>query len=342
MTKFSRRPGRPVVNLDNLDDAERAIYSFLLNGPATKSDYASTTGLTNEKAAAALNQLQAHKFGRHSPADSLQQLTQSPDAAIVDLVKQLRAEYMRLSKQATSVNDLLDQLQVWCARDHDEAIELPGTEKLMDGEKVREKLVDLSKEVNRSVRALYPTISSPEALRAGYALDRAVLDRGVEIRAVFPHSARRQRDAMNYLRQIQEDGAEPRTAAALPTQLILLDDNLAILPMEPDCNGSAALVRDPSVLAFLAQLFEHVWDRARPISEYKYDQEVWRDIEIAILVELNCGRSDEAISRKLDISTRTLRRYLADLCDRFEVKTRFQLAVAASRAGLLPATKENQ
>jgi DNA-binding CsgD family transcriptional regulator len=259
-----------------------------------------------------------------------------PPTDLTALVSQLRAEYHLLDERARAVTGVLDQLEQSCA-----VREQPrpaGTEQLHDAHALNAKLVELASTVTSSVRALCPNVAGAQELAAGYPLEQAVLARGVELRAVYPHAARRQRDMMSHLRRLQDEGGQPRTAAALPTQLIILDDEAALLPTKAGCDGSAALVRDPSVLAFLDQLFEHIWDRARPIVEFDYDTEVWRDIEVAILVELGCGRSDEAISRRLGISTRTLRRYLAELCERFEVHTRFQLGVAAARAGLLPTT----
>ncbi|GAA2509262.1 helix-turn-helix transcriptional regulator [Streptomyces longisporus] len=61
------------------------------------------------------------------------------------------------------------------------------------------------------------------------------------------------------------------------------------------------------------------------------------DMEVAILRQLECGRSDEFISRSLGVSTRTLRRYLAGMCGKLGVVTRFQLGAAAARLGLLGA-----
>ncbi|MFF4505962.1 helix-turn-helix transcriptional regulator [Streptomyces sp. NPDC001401] len=62
---------------------------------------------------------------------------------------------------------------------------------------------------------------------------------------------------------------------------------------------------------------------------------MFADIEVAILRQLECGRSDEFISRSLGVSTRTLRRYLAGMCTKLGVRTRFQLGVSATRLGLL-------
>jgi DNA-binding NarL/FixJ family response regulator len=57
-----------------------------------------------------------------------------------------------------------------------------------------------------------------------------------------------------------------------------------------------------------------------------------------ILVMLAVGTKDEAIARKLEVSTRTVRRAVASLMEECNAESRFQLAVAAVRLGWLTAT----
>ena len=76
------------------------------------------------------------------------------------------------------------------------------------------------------------------------------------------------------------------------------------------------------------------------------DDRLPQEMEVAILRELAEGRTDEAISRRLGISSRTLRRYLSAMLEphssfqywqleTFGVDTRFQLGMAAVRHGVI-------
>lgn len=65
------------------------------------------------------------------------------------------------------------------------------------------------------------------------------------------------------------------------------------------------------------------------------DDRLPQKMEVAILRELAEGRTDEAISRRLGISSRTLRRYLSAMLETFGVDTRFQLGMAAVRHGVI-------
>jgi DNA-binding CsgD family transcriptional regulator len=148
---------------------------------------------------------------------------------------------------------------------------------------------------------------------------------------VVPHTARRQREALRHMTLLGDLGAQVRTAAVIPGRLILLDEDTAVVPTG---NGGAALLRDPTVVTFLSVIFDHIWEHARPVGGGDAAAEVFEDVEVAILRHLERGRSDEFISRRLGISTRTLSRYLAGMCDKLRVETRFQLGMAAARLDL--------
>jgi DNA-binding NarL/FixJ family response regulator len=124
--------------------------------------------------------------------------------------------------------------------------------------------------------------------------------------------------------------------------MIVLDRTVALIPLPAEQGAGAAIVRDPVVLDFMSRIFEHIWDRARPVNNISYDDIVLSEIEIAVLNDLALGRTDESIARRLGIATRTLRRYLSSLFERFGVETRFQLGVAAARVGIIDGDDEHE
>ncbi|MCM2411700.1 hypothetical protein [Streptomyces sp. RKAG290] len=196
---------------------------------------------------------------------------------------------------------------------------------------MRERLADLSLRVQHSVLTAHPTLGNAQTLRAALDLDRDLLDRGVRYRTVVPHTARRQREALAHVTHLGDLGAQVRTAVVIPGRMILLDSTYALVPTG---KGGGALFRDPAMVAFLELIFEHIWDHAKPVGGAGYGADVFEDIELAILRHLERARSDEFMSRRLGISTRTLRRYLAGMCEKLDVETRFQLGMAAARLDL--------
>ena len=117
-------------------------------------------------------------------------------------------------------------------------------------------------------------------------------------------------------------------------RLIVLDRTLAYLPLDPEDHARGAMLVDsPALVAGLVALFHEVLDRATPISGVRTVTQARR----AILTMLAVGSKDEAIARKLDVSTRTVRRTVAAMMEECGAENRFQLAVAAVRLGWLTA-----
>lgn len=321
---------------EELAAADLAVYRSLVAGPATVAECAAATGLPTERVVTGIAQLRARALVRPALADEHRWDAVPPEVAIGALVAPLRAESDRLRRDEQSVRESLAGL---CSLYLDARRQAgpSTTEHLTDATAVRGRLTDLAAAVRTSVTALHPTMGSPETLRDGLALDRSLLEKGVRYRLVLPHTARRQRQAVAYLRTLTDQGAEIRTAALLPSRVILVDDEVAVVPSHHEGRECAAVIHDPVVVAFLVRLCAQVWERAQPVTDLDYDEDVLSEIELAILAELELAHSDEAIARRLDISTRTLRRYLTGLCTRFAVTTRFQLGVAATRAGAVPA-----
>jgi DNA-binding CsgD family transcriptional regulator len=208
-----------------------------------------------------------------------------------------------------------------------------STEVLADGDRVQQRLKDLATRVQSSLLAAHPTIPPAAMMRAGFELDRQMLSRGVAFRSIYPHNARRQHDAVEYMLLLQSLGAQVRTAPVIPARMILMDEEVAIVPIKPSRGTGAVVLRDPPVLDFLVRVFDHLWERATPVTT-PANEHAFEEIELAIMSELAHGRTDEAIARRLGISTRTLRRHLTMLCTRLGVETRFQLGMAAARAGV--------
>lgn len=316
-------------------DVEIAVYLSLLQGSASLLDCCTATGLDEDTVTRVLDDLVRSKLVQPLSTQPRRWRAVAPNLAFLGFLSKLRAEYAKLSRQTTSLNSVLDELQTAMMSDTLDCRSTVGIEKLTDAWETQTKLTELLSTARHSVRAMHPTVASDGVVGVDFSTDRALYDRGLEIRSIYPHTARRQREGLNYLRRIQEIGGQFRTTVSVPSRVILIDDRVAVLLLRSRHDGGV-IAREPNIVGFFEQLFEDTWDRALPVSEYDYDEDVWRELELLVLVELSTGRSDEAIARRLDISTRTLRRYITGLYERFGVETRFQLGVAAARAGVLP------
>ena len=163
--------------------------------------------------------------------------------------------------------------------------------------------------------------------------------RGIKTRALYQHSALRDRATRAYLNELGSNGARIRFAASLPGRSLVVDRNVALLPIPTEDPGrhGLAVVREPNVVSWVVATFEQLWAEASPLEEVINKQQQ-DDTEIdqtraAILRLMAEGEKDEAISRRLSISVRTCRRHIADYMAQVGAMSRFQAGVIAARAG---------
>lgn len=137
-----------------------------------------------------------------------------------------------------------------------------------------------------------------------------------------------------HIDRLQRAGEEVWSAPEVGQRLIILDRRIAYVPLDPaDHTRGSLLIDSPPLVAGLVALFHEVLDRATPVSGTRTVSQVRH----AILSLLAVGTKDEAIARRLEVSTRTVRRAVASMMDECGADNRFQLAVAAVRLGWLSA-----
>lgn len=172
-------------------------------------------------------------------------------------------------------------------------------------------------------------------LAAATSRDLAALDRGVRMRTLYQHSARRSSVTHKYVMAVTARGAEVRTLDEFFNRLIVVDRRIAVIP-HADGLSAAMIVREPSIIAYLVDMFERTWERARPFTSK--ESSLMRDIAaeqramtIRMLIE---GHADPTSAKRLGVSPRTYAGYVADLKREFDADTRFQLGYAMGRLGL--------
>lgn len=166
------------------------------------------------------------------------------------------------------------------------------------------------------------------------ALDRdlAALQRGVTMRTLYQHSARRSVVTREYVAQVTKQGAQVRTLDEFFNRLIVVDRRLAVVPATDD-EHLAIAIHDRNLVAYLADIFERNWERAREFTDREEQTQrlVADDVHnmtVRMLVE---GHSDHASAKRMGVSTRTYAGYVAALKEEYGVETRFQLGHAMGR-----------
>lgn len=213
-----------------------------------------------------------------------------------------------------------------------------GGERLDGLQAVRQRLEQLSCNASRTVMTFMPGgAQSAPSLAAARRNDESVLQRGVAIRTVGLDTIRRDPATLEYARWLTDNGGEFRTVTTLPPRMVLVDNSIALLPIEPDDTRKGALCLTGScAINSLVALFECVWDVATPLGA---DRDTGRiglsEQERSLLLLIAQGHTDESAATQLFISPRTSRRMMASIMERLGARSRFEAGVKAARHGWL-------
>lgn len=176
-------------------------------------------------------------------------------------------------------------------------------------------------------------------LSAALERDRKALARGVQLRTLYQHSARRSTATREYVDAVTALGAVVRTLDEFFDRLVVVDRRLAIIPGS-ESDDVAIAIHDPNLVGYLVDIFERAWERAHPFHDRVAERAIADDVHgmaIRMLVE---GHSDNASAKRVGVSTRTYAGYIASLKAAYNVETRFQLGYAIGQQELREKGRE--
>ncbi|MEU8587056.1 helix-turn-helix transcriptional regulator [Streptomyces sp. NPDC048664] len=172
--------------------------------------------------------------------------------------------------------------------------------------------------------------------------DRPLLERGVNIRTLYQHTARFSPETIGYVSQFAEGKVEYRTIDELVERLIICDETVAFIPTRDDRQVALEL-RHPGLVRYLIKVFEFMWSRAVPLSTgapYETAPDGITDIQHSIAKLLVEGHVDEAIARRLGMNVRTCRAHIAKLASALGSGSRAQLGYLIAQSGILSQDQE--
>jgi DNA-binding CsgD family transcriptional regulator len=215
------------------------------------------------------------------------------------------------------------------------------------------EVIEGASEITRRVEELFagaerevlafdaPPYVTPISSTSGVELP--LLERGVRVRAAYAADSLAIPERAEELRRLVALGEEARVLPRVPMKMIVVDRRTALLPLTGSEEGkrtTAVYLRQSGLTDALTELFEAHWAQGTPMyatsdtTSPPSHPEI-SDEDRALLQLLNAGLKDEAISRQLDISHRTLRRRIAELTRRLGATSRFQAGTQAMRRGWL-------
>ena len=182
-----------------------------------------------------------------------------------------------------------------------------------------------------------------KGLENSLQMERDLLGRGVRVLTLYQHSARRSTATREYVGALVPLGAEVRTQDEFFNRMIIVDQRIVIIPSTED-RATALAVREPTIVAYLVDVFMRSWERARPFtsqeaSVVKHIADEQRAMTMRMLVE---GHSDPVSAKRLGVSPRTYAGYVADLKEEFDAETRFQLGYTIGKLGLDETPRDSE
>ncbi|KOX00888.1 hypothetical protein ADK65_14160 [Streptomyces sp. NRRL B-1140] len=228
------------------------------------------------------------------------------------------APFMALSAQTTTSGDSITVLE--------------------GSERINAALNLATAQCQTEMLTIQPSGHRPErSLIQGLERDRPLIERGVRIRTLYPHTARHNPERLAYAGQFSDGKVEHRTIDGLMERLIICDETVAFIPTRDDQKVALEL-RHPGLVSYLIKVFEFMWDRAVPLSAgapYETAPDGITELQHSIAKLLVEGHVDEAIARRLGMNVRTCRAHIAKLAHALGSGSRAQLGYLIAQSGIL-------
>lgn len=321
----------------DVDPEAEAVYLAMLERPqARTAELAGHLGVPEDTVRSALETLARLALLRPSWDDPLQLRPVSPEIGLEALLARQQADLLERQQQLDRGRAALAVLIADHAGRH--RYEQADTERLLGLDAVRERLESLTTSTRFELVAFQTGGAQSEAARqASKPLDQVLLGRGVAMRTVLLDSARNDTSTVAYAKWLTEQGGQVRTVPTLPLRMIVVDRKTAVVPIDPEVSRTGAVVlHGGGAVAAMLALFEQTWSAATPLGTApQRDDDGITAHERTVLHLMATGVGDETIARRLALSDRTVRRTIADLMDRLNSQSRFQLGVHASQRGWL-------
>ncbi|MEU5438109.1 helix-turn-helix transcriptional regulator [Streptomyces sp. NPDC020719] len=177
----------------------------------------------------------------------------------------------------------------------------------------------------------------PEVIESGLRRVQPLLDRGVDMRTLYQHTARHHSATIGYVERIAPYGLEVRTLEEIIDRLIVVDRKVAFIPARSDRRVALEL-RHEGLVQYLVGVFDQFWLHAVPWEEevpYSLKAEGITGVQRSIAKLLVEGHVDDSIARRLGMNVRTCRAHIAKLNAALGSGSRAQLGYLIAQSGIL-------
>ncbi|MEU8522614.1 LuxR C-terminal-related transcriptional regulator [Streptomyces sp. NBC_01216] len=321
---------------------DRTLYGLIYRHPGWSLEaVAAEARCSTAEAEEACDRLSATGLLAPAPESPCGFTTVDPDAALTRLFsveeRLASAHFQQVARIRTAISSLVRDF----ADLRDERREAVEIETLETPALANAFLDDAGSMAQGRMRSMHPGGPPPEAVIDDMVLrDTEMESRGIKVEALYQRRTAEIPYVAAYLADAVRPGREARVADYLPLRMILFDDDLAVLPIDPQDSGRGAFaIHGEALVKSLHAFYDYCWHNAAPLQrapEHRQAVETALDSQELVVVKLLAdGVKDEAIARQLGISSRTLSRLVSGIMDRLGATTRFQAALRIAESGLL-------
>ncbi|MFD9337731.1 hypothetical protein ACFWBF_25525 [Streptomyces sp. NPDC060028] len=329
-----------VPGFAELDDGSAMAYrKAVLLGRFVREEIATSLGTDTATVAGIEQVLSALSLLRPMPGEPDLLVAVSPDAAATDLVGATESHIRELQQAVTDVRTQMRSLLPAYFESRQQRNQTEAIDVISDLSVLQAMLDECGERCRTEVLSAQPGGSRPSPLLTNArrkTLER--LERGVRIRHLYQHTVRRDLATTSYVRAVTSSGAEVRTTDELIDRIVVYDREVAFLPEQHVVGRrpGAVVVREPTLVAFVCKVYDHLWAGATQFSADAEDTpEVTDDLKRSIVKLMAQGYKDELVARRLGMSVRTCRRYISQIMLDVEAHSRFQAGVKVAQTGLL-------
>ncbi|MCI4066306.1 transcriptional regulator TrmB [Micromonospora sp. R77] len=312
--------------------AYRALVSMASAAPA---ELAAQLGTAESEAARILAVLEDRGLAARSVGDIARFVASPPATAFGAMLRQRQNELRLAELELSSLTELYRAASA--GRGVAEVVDV-----IIGAPALRQQLELLQLGARTEVMAFVKPPVEIISARDNTAEDTAVA-RGVHYRVLLERAMLDDDGDIDSIWAAHNAGEELRVAESLPLKLLIVDREIAIVPLvsSPDvATTGALLVHRSGLLDALIALFEREWATATEVvtSADGFSGTGVDDLDVRILTLLLAGLTDQAVAGHLRTSLRTVQRRVRRLMDLARVQTRMQLGYQAARLGWFPET----
>lgn len=316
-----------------LDEQAQAVYGAMLaDGSLGVEGLVRELGLDEAAVRRALDALADHSLLDLRHSDPQTPLAIPPRVGLAQMLARAEAEIAAQQTRVASLRTTMERI----AAEHDSRQSRESLIHLEGLPQISARLEELSSSAVSECVSLNPgRAHRPDAMAASAPRNQVAVEHGVSIRCIYQDSFRNDAATLAYARWLTELGGRARTLPSIPMLLIVVDREVALLPrVVGDPDAGAIEVRTPALVTALLDYFETLWSIADPFGDPRpRDVTPTGGTTRELLHLLAGGATDEAIARKLGLSTRTVRRLMSELMTSLGASSRFQAGVEAANRG---------